>query len=101
MKYIKFLFSGTFMAALLVVFGVAIGYATFIENDYDASTAKLMVYNARWFEVLLFLMVVNLTGMVFTLQLYRKEKLNILIIHVALVVIIIGAGVTRYMGFEG
>ena len=101
MKYIKFLFSGSFMGILLVIFAISIGYATFIENDFDATTAKMLVYNARWFEVLMLLMVVNFAGMIFTRQLYRKSKLNILLIHIALIVIILGAAITRYIGFEG
>ncbi|MEP1095579.1 MAG: cytochrome c biogenesis protein CcsA [Cyclobacteriaceae bacterium] len=101
MKVFKFLFSGTLMGILLIIFAVAIGYATFIENDYDAITAKMLIYNARWFEILLLLMVMNFTGMIFTRKLYRKDQLNILIIHLSLILIIIGAGITRYIGFEG
>ncbi|NJN27124.1 MAG: cytochrome c biogenesis protein CcsA [Cyclobacteriaceae bacterium] len=101
MKYFRFLFSGSFMGMLLVIFAISIGYATFLENDFDSTTAKMLIYNARWFEVLMLLMVVNFAGMIFTRQLYRKSKLNILVIHVALVVIIIGAAITRYVGFEG
>ncbi len=101
MKLFKFLFSGAFMGVLLTVFAIVIGYATFIENDYDAISAKLIVYNTTWFELLLLLMVVNFAGMIFTKKLYVKSKLNILIIHLALVIIIIGAGITRYIGFEG
>jgi len=101
MKIIKFLFSGAFMGILLIVFAYAIGYATFVENDYGPVAAKLLVYNARWFEVLLFLMVVNFTGMIFTKHLYLKGKLNILLIHLALIIIILGAGITRYFGYEG
>lgn len=101
MKLFKFLFSGAFMGILLTVFAIVIGYATFIENDYDAISAKLIVYNATWFELLLLLMVINFAGMIFTKKLYLKSKLNILIIHIALVIIIIGAGITRYIGFEG
>ena len=85
MKFFKFLFSGTFMGILLVVFAIAIGYATIIENDFEATTAKMLVYNARWFEVLMLLMVVNFGGMIFTRQLYRKSKINILIIHISLI----------------
>ncbi len=101
MKFFKFLFSGTFMGLLMVVFAISIGYATFIENDFDATTAKMLIYNARWFEALMLLMIVNFSGMIFTRQLYRKSKLNILVIHVSLVIIIIGAALTRYIGFEG
>ncbi len=89
------------MGMLLVIFAITIGYATFIENDFDAITAKMLVYNARWFEVLMLLMIVNFSGMIFTKQLYRKSKLNILAIHLSLIIIIIGAALTRYMGFEG
>ena len=101
MKFFKFLFSGTFMGILLVVFAISIGYATFIENDFDAATAKMLIYNARWFEILMLLMVINFSGTIFTRQLYRKSKLNILVIHVSLVIILIGAALTRYIGFEG
>ena len=96
---VKFLFSGLFMGILLVAFAIA--WATFIENDYDAITAKLMVYNARWFEILMLLMVINFTGMIFTKKLYVKSQLNVLIIHLALILIIIGAAVTRDIGYEG
>ena len=101
MKFFRFVFSGTFMGILLVTFAVAIGYATFIENDFDATTSKMLIYNARWFELLMLLMVINFSGMIFTRQLYRKSKLNILVIHISLVIIIIGAAITRYIGFEG
>ena len=90
MKFFKVLFSGTFMGILLVVFAISIGYATFIENDFDATTAKMLIYNARWFELLMLLMVINFSGAIFTRQLYRKSKLNILVIHVSLVIILIG-----------
>lgn len=101
MKFFKFLFSGTFMGILLMIFAISIGYATFIENDFGSITAKMTVYNARWFEVVMLLMVVNFTGMIFTRQLYRKSKINILLMHTSFIIIIIGAGITRYFGFEG
>ncbi len=101
MKIVKALFSGWFMGVLLLAFAIAVGCATFIENDYGTEGSKLLVYNTKWFELLLLLMIVNFTGMIFTKKLYLKNKLNILAIHIALIIIIIGAGVTRYVGFEG
>jgi cytochrome c-type biogenesis protein CcsB len=101
MKIFNFLFSGKFMGILLVIFAISIGYATFIENDFDAKTAKLLIYNAWWFEAILALMILNFSGMIFTKKLYRKSKLNILVIHLSFLIIIIGAGITRYFGFEG
>ena len=89
------------MGLLLVVFAYVIGYATFVENDGGAVAARIMVYNTTWFEIILLLMIVNFVGMIFTKHLYLKSKLNILVIHLALVIIIIGAGITRYLSFEG
>ena len=100
MKILDFLFSGKFMGILMVIFAVSIGYATFIENDFDAKTAKLLIYNAWWFEAVMVLMIVNFSGMIFSKKLYRKNKLNILVMHVSFIIIIIGAGITRYFGFE-
>jgi cytochrome c-type biogenesis protein CcsB len=100
-KIIGFLFSGTLMGILLLVFAISIGYATFIENDFTAAAAKQIVYNSHWFELVVVLMAVNFTGMIFTKKLYRRSKLNLMMIHISWVVIIIGAGITRYFGFEG
>lgn len=97
----NFLFSGSFMGILLLVFAFSIGMATFIENDFGSEASKVLVYNALWFEALLFLMVVNFTGMIFTHKLYRKSKLLALFIHISLIIILIGASITRYIGYEG
>ena len=101
MKLFKHLFSGWFMGVLLITFAAVIGKATFIENDHGAKAANLLIYGTWWFELILLLMVVNFSGMIFTKKLYLKSKWNVLIIHLALVIIIIGAGVTRYFGVEG
>jgi len=33
------------MAVLFIAFAIAMGVATFIENDYGTQTAKALVYN--------------------------------------------------------
>ena len=47
------LFSMRTMALLVLIFFVAIAYATFVENDFGTQTAKALVYNARWFEIII------------------------------------------------
>ena len=89
------------MGVLLIVFAFSIGVATFLENDFGTEAAKVLVYNAFWFEVLFFLMVVNFTGMIFAHKLYRKNKLLVLAIHISFIIIIVGAAITRFFGFEG
>lgn len=89
------------MAVLMLVFAVAIGYATFIENDYGSMTAKADIYNARWFEILLALLAINLTLNIINFKMARKAKWLIFIFHAAFLIILAGAAVTRYVGYEG
>ncbi|MBI9053803.1 MAG: c-type cytochrome biogenesis protein CcsB [Bacteroidales bacterium] len=96
-----FLLTPWFMGVLFIVFAMAMAFATFYENDFGAVAAKLLVYDTWWFELIFLLMIVNLVGQVFQYKLYKRSKLTILLFHVAFIFMIIGAGVTRYFGFEG
>ena len=89
------------MAVLMLIFAVSIGYATFIENDYGTMSAKADVYNARWFEVLLALLALNLIYNIIKYKMYKPKNAPIFIFHVAFLVILIGAAITRYIGYEG
>jgi len=89
------------MGALFVIFAVSMAIATFIENDYGAEAARQLVYNTRWFEAIFLLMVVNFLGQIMHYRLYKPRKLTILVFHLAFILIIVGAGITRYFGIEG
>ncbi len=97
----KIIFSSRTLALLLFVFTFSIGLATFIENDYGTPASKMLIYNTHWFELVILLLGVNLVGSIVKYKLYRKKKLPVFLFHVAWIVIVIGAGVTRYYGFEG
>ena len=101
MKYLKFLYSPLLMGILFVVFAAAMAAATFLENDFGSAAAYNMVYNSKWFELILLLLAVNLVGQVVILKLLRKEKLTIALFHLSFILMIIGAGITRYFGWEG
>ncbi|WP_373004935.1 cytochrome c biogenesis protein CcsA [Sulfurimonas sp.] len=89
------------MAVLMSIFAFAIGYATFIENDYGTITAKADIYNARWFEVLMGILTINLLLNIHKYKMYTLKKAPIFIFHAAFIIIIIGAAITRYVGYEG
>ncbi|WP_292655140.1 cytochrome c biogenesis protein CcsA [Nitratifractor sp.] len=95
------IFSMKVAVALMLIFAVAIGAATFIENDYGTQTARALVYNARWFELLLFYFCATILYNIIRFRMYRREKWGQLVLHVALLLIGIGALVTRYAGYEG
>ncbi len=100
-EILKLLGSMKTMAILMLIFAVAIGYATFIENDYGTMTAKAEVYNALWFEMLLLLLAGNLMYNIIQYKMYQKQKFLVFLFHVSFLVILIGAAVTRYVGYEG
>ena len=87
--------------AFLLVFGISIGVATFIENDFGAASAQALVYKALWFELLMLVMVINAMGIIVKMKLYRKEKWGSLLFHSAFIIILIGAAITRFTGQEG
>ncbi|CAL2082718.1 Cytochrome c-type biogenesis protein CcsB [Tenacibaculum sp. 190524A05c] len=89
------------MAVLFIVFAAAMGIATFIENDFGTQTAKKLVYNAWWFELIMLFFVINFFGNIFRYRLLRKEKWTVFMFHIAFLFILIGAGITRYIGYEG
>ncbi|MCX6303615.1 MAG: cytochrome c biogenesis protein CcsA [Bacteroidetes bacterium] len=95
------LFSSSTAIFLLLVLMFAMGTATFIEDRYDTFTAQRFVYHAAWFELIFFLLILNLFGHISKHKMLSRKKWASLLFHVAFIVIIIGAGITRYFGFEG
>lgn len=100
-KIFNFIVSMKTMGVLTLIFAISIAIATFVENDYGTQTAKALVYNAKWFEILLALLMLNLIGNIYRYKLYKKDKLHIFTFHIAFIVILIGSAVTRYIGYEG
>jgi cytochrome c-type biogenesis protein CcsB len=101
MKALRFIVSPIMMGILFIVLAVALAAATFIENDFGAAAARAAVYNTIWFELLFLLLVVNLTGQIFIFRLWRREKLTVMLFHLAFIVMVTGAAITRYTGYDG
>ena len=94
-------FSTSAAGLYLLVFAIAIGVATFIENDFGTSSAQALIFRATWFEVLLILFGCTILANIFRFRMFQQKKWASLIFHSAIIIIIIGAGVTRYFGYEG
>ena len=86
---------------LLITFGIFSGVATFIENDFGAETSWALIYTAWWFELIQILLVLILINNIFKYKMYKLEKLPSFLFHLSFIFILIGSGVTRYLGFEG
>lgn len=89
------------MAVLLLIYAFAMAYATFLENDYGTPTAKALIYEAKWFELIMVLLILNFIGNIARYRLWKKEKWPVLVFHLAFIFIFIGGAITRYISFEG
>jgi len=96
----KYIFSMKMAVLMLFLFGVIIGGATFIENDYGTQTARAIIYKTTWFELFLAYFVAILLYNILKYKSY-KNKLPVFIFHMSFFVIAIGALTTRYIGYEG
>ncbi len=93
---------GTRAAGLyILLFAAAIGIATFIENDFGTSAAQKLVFRTRWFEILLLLFSMSIVHNVIKFRFIPQKKWAVLTFHLSVLVILLGAGVTRYIGYEG
>ncbi len=97
----KILFSTRTMTVLLLLYGMSMAVATFVENDYDTPTAKTLIYNSTWFEILMLWLVVLFAANIKTYRLTKREKWPLLVFHLAFIFMFIGGAITRYVSFEG
>ena len=95
------LFSPAAFGTYILIFAIAIGVATFVENDFGTSAAQKVIYQTKWFELLLMLFSGALIANIYRFRLISQKKWAILTFHLAMIVIILGAGITRYTGYEG
>ena len=95
------LFSTSMAGMYMLLFAIAIGAATFIENDFGTSSAQKLVFKAWWFELLLVLFCISLIANIIRYRMFQQKKWTLLLFHASIIVILIGAAVTRYSGYEG
>ncbi|MDC8003824.1 cytochrome c biogenesis protein CcsA [Aureisphaera galaxeae] len=103
-KLAAFLFSTRLTAVLFIVFAAAMAVGTFMDASYErppSNYAREWIFNAWWFEAIMIIFVINFVGNIFRFRLHRKEKWATLLLHLSFILIIVGAGITRYIGYEG
>jgi len=100
-KFLISFFNTRAAGIYILLFAISIAVATFIENDFGTSSAQKVIFKSWWFEVLLFLFSISIIVNIFKFRMAQQKKWAVLLFHASIVVIIIGAGITRYFGFEG
>ena len=98
--FLKRLLSMKMAVLMLFLFGIIIGTATFIENDYGTQTAQALIYKAKWFEFFLAYFTAILIYQIIQYKSYTK-KFSVFLFHFSFLLVAIGALITRYVGYEG
>ncbi len=103
-KLASILFSTRLTATLFIVFAIAMAVGTLVDASSETSPtpySRALIYNAWWFEAIMMLFVVNFLGNIVRFKMFNKEKATTLVLHLSFILILSGAFVTRYIGFEG
>jgi len=103
-KLTNILFSTRLTATLFVLFAAAMAVGTFLDAGQETSPTpytRNLIYNAWWFEAIMAVFMINFCGNVFRYRLYKKEKWATFTLHIAFIFILLGAFITRYIGYEG
>ena len=103
-KLANILFSNRLTAVLFITFALAMAVGTFMDQGQSTSPtpySRSLIYNALWFEAIMFFFIINFIGNIFRYRLLRKEKWATLVLHLSFIFILSGAFLTRYFGFEG
>lgn len=95
----KILTSYKTMLFLLLILAVGAGIGTFIENDFGSLRAKELVYHSFWYQVTLLVISVNLLTVMYNVKMYKVKARTLF--HFSFVIILFGAFLTHYFGFDG
>jgi hypothetical protein len=88
---------GVFMLLLMaLVLAMATGY----EAGAGAQAVQVRVYKSGWFDLLLYLFMLSLTLATLKLRPFRLHHIGVVIHHFSILLIAVGALLTRYAGFE-
>jgi hypothetical protein len=60
----------------LLLFAIAIGVATFVENDFGTIAAQDIIFRSTWFEILLFLFGATIVANIWRFKFIKMKKMG-------------------------
>ena len=103
MKLVKMFCSIYTTIVLLAIYAILCAAATFIEADaaYGIQAAQDMIYRTALFNIVHILLLLNLIAVFVYRKVWKSKKYYSIILHVSFIIILLGAALTRFFGFEG
>lgn len=87
--------------SLLFIIAVILAFATKFESSTSTHLVQAYIYRTAWFDLLLALFGINLSLATWNLRPWRLRHVGVITIHTSILVILLGAWITRRYGFEG
>lgn len=100
-KIFKFVSSIKLAVPLMLIVAFAVAYGTIVESRYNAEMAKMFVYQAWWFQILLCLLWINIFASTLSRVPYKIHHLGFVVTHLGLLTLLVGALVTAQYGIDG
>ncbi|MBI4397850.1 MAG: cytochrome c biogenesis protein ResB, partial [Candidatus Omnitrophica bacterium] len=97
----KFFASQALAIVLLSVLAVALAAGTIIESLYGATAAQKLIYFNLWFEMLLFILGVNVIFSTLTRLPWKKQHIGFLLTHAGIILILVGSLLTSRFMIDG
>lgn len=96
-------FFASIKLAVVVILAMAAVSAvgTFMESQYDALTAKKLVYESWYMVGTMALLVINLVFSAVDRLPWKKKHIPFLLAHLGIIVLIIGSYITQKQGIDG
>jgi cytochrome c-type biogenesis protein CcsB len=100
-RAIRFLGKVEFTMALLVAGSIIMTVGTILESRESREVAQALVYRTFWFDLLLFLIGVNLVVAVLNRVPIKRSQWPFVLTHFSIVALLIGCWISHTFGYEG
>lgn len=100
-RFLKFISSVKLAVPLMITMTVVVAAGTIIESKYNADMAKLLVYQSRWFLVILALLFINILCATLSRWPFKEHHTGFVVTHIGLLTLLTGSMITSVSGIDG
>ena len=103
-KIIGVLGASQLMTLLFIILIVSLALGTILDANSvksPSSYTNSIIYKSKWLEWVIGLLAINFIVNISKYKMLQRKQWSVLLLHVAFLIIILGAGITRYFGYEG
>lgn len=86
---------------VLVTLMIVLAVGTILESLHGTETARLLVYETRWFSFLLLFLGINVTAAAFSRYPWKVKHIGFVITHAGIILVLVGSFMTQKLMIDG